>query len=105
MNRIHAFVLAPALALLLGISPVAADPAGTPVWRGAEPAVAWHTVRKKEGDMTLEQAVDQVRAETGGRILAAETVEIEGRRVHRIRVLTPDHRVRVIEVDADKGRR
>jgi len=49
---------------------------------------------------TLEQAVEEVRAETGGRILSAETVTKKGRTVHRIKVLTPDHRVRVVNVEA-----
>jgi len=54
--------------------------------------------------ITLEQAVAQVRKETGGRILAAETVQENGRRVHRIKVLTPDHSVRTIRIDAGNGR-
>ncbi len=54
--------------------------------------------------ITLEQAVAQVRKETGGRILAAETVEENGRRVHRIKVLTPNHSVRTVRIDAGNGR-
>lgn len=47
-------------------------------------------------DLSLDQAVEQVRRETGGRILSAETVHENGKAVHRIKVLTRDHRVRVI---------
>lgn len=54
--------------------------------------------------VTLEQAVAQVRQETGGRILAAETVRENGRRVHRIKVLTPDRSVRTVRIDAGNGR-
>lgn len=49
---------------------------------------------------SLDAAVAQVRRETGGRILSAETVSRQGRRVHRIKVLTPDNRVRIVNIDA-----
>ncbi|MDD3519560.1 MAG: hypothetical protein PHQ14_14525 [Chromatiales bacterium] len=52
--------------------------------------------------VTLDQAVEQVRRQTGGRVLSAETVDAGGRRVHRIKVLTPDQRVRVVTVDAGR---
>ncbi|HDP89284.1 MAG TPA: hypothetical protein ENN42_04910 [Thioalkalivibrio sp.] len=62
-------------------------------------------MRQQSAGLSLEQAVEQVRAETGGRILSAETVTRNGRRVHLIKVLTPDHRVRVVHVDATPNRR
>jgi len=49
---------------------------------------------------TLNEAVQQVQQQTGGRILSAQTVRQGGRSVHRIKVLTPSGRVRVIIVDA-----
>lgn len=52
--------------------------------------------------MSLDAAVAQVRRETGGRILSAETVNKGGHRVHRIKVLTPDKRVRIINVNAGR---
>jgi uncharacterized membrane protein YkoI len=52
--------------------------------------------------MSLNAAVAQVQRETGGRILSAETVNQGGHRVHRIKVLTPDKRVRIINVDAGR---
>ena len=51
--------------------------------------------------MSLDQAVAQVRQQTGGRILAAETVTVNGQRMYRIKVLTPDHKVRIILIRAD----
>jgi len=53
--------------------------------------------------MSLNQAVQQVQQQTGGRVLSAETVRQGGRLVHRIKVLTPSGQVRVVTVDA--GRR
>ena len=52
--------------------------------------------------MSLNQAVQQVQRDTGGRILSAETVDQGGRRVHRIKVLLPSGRVRVVTVDAGR---
>lgn len=49
---------------------------------------------------TLDQAVQQVRRTTNGRVLSAQTVTRQGRRVHRIKVLTDDGRVRTIEMSA-----
>jgi len=51
--------------------------------------------------VSLNQAVQQVQQQTGGRILSADTVNRGGRRVHRIKVLTPSGQVRVYTVDAD----
>lgn len=51
--------------------------------------------------VTLDQAVAQVKQQTGGRILTAETKNRDGQPVHRIKVLMPDGRVRVIYVDAN----
>lgn len=69
----------------------------------AAPAAAAQRVAAVTG-ITLEQAVAQVRRDTGGRILAAETVQENGRRVHRIKVLTPDNSVRMLSIDAGGAR-
>jgi len=50
--------------------------------------------------MSLDQAVNQVRRETGGRILSAKTVTENGRRVHRIKVLMPSGRVKIVRKPA-----
>ena len=49
---------------------------------------------------TLDEAVARIRRETGGRILRAETITRAGERVHRIKVLLPDGRVKVFIVRA-----
>lgn len=46
---------------------------------------------------SLDESVRRVERETGGRILSAETVRAGDREIHRIKVLTPDGRVRVIQ--------
>lgn len=58
----------------------------------------------QQGDaVSLEEAAARVRAQTGGRILAAETRGRGADRVHRIKVLTGDNRVRIILVDPRTG--
>ncbi|HHH44560.1 MAG TPA: hypothetical protein ENK49_10520 [Gammaproteobacteria bacterium] len=82
------------LAALLAAGPAQARPGGEDqVYRPA-PGATGHR------DQSLDAAVAQVRRETGGRILSAQTVTRDGRRVHRIKVLTHERRVRVIYVDS-----
>ncbi|MBT2117307.1 hypothetical protein KK141_02345 [Dyella sp. LX-66] len=59
----------------------------------------------QEPSMTLEQAVNQVQQETGGKVLSASTVR-RGRNAfeHRIKVLTPSGHVRVVTVNTEAGK-
>ncbi len=54
--------------------------------------------------VSLNQAVEMVREQSGGRVLRAETVRQGDREVHRIRVLVREGQVRVYRVDAATGR-
>ncbi|MDJ0906035.1 MAG: hypothetical protein QNI96_08460 [Woeseiaceae bacterium] len=51
---------------------------------------------------TLSEAVEQVRRQTGGRILSAETKVSGGREVHHIKVLTKDGKVKTHKVQGRK---
>ena len=51
---------------------------------------------------SLSQAVEQVRRQTGGRILSAETRIEGGREVHHIKVLTEDGKVKTHKVPGRK---
>lgn len=51
----------------------------------------------------LNEAVQQVQRETGGRVLSADTVNQGGRNVHRVKVLLPSGQVRVVTVGAQSG--
>ena len=55
--------------------------------------------------MSLSEAVEQVRRDTGGKILSARTEEKGNREVHVIKVLTPEGRVRTIRVPGDPVKR
>jgi hypothetical protein len=54
------------------------------------------------GGMSLSEAVEQVRRQTGGRILSAETKMQGNREVHHIKVLTKDGKVKTHKVQGRK---
>lgn len=55
---------------------------------------------------SLGKAVEQVQRESGGKVISANTVQKGDRRVHNIRVLTPEGRVKRYRVDAgENGKR
>lgn len=79
-------------AMALGpVSAVADDPEG----------VVLRLAQNDDGK-TLSQAVEQVRGQTGGRILSAETKVQGNREVHHIKVLTKDGKVKTHKI---QGRR
>ncbi|MES9824966.1 MAG: PepSY domain-containing protein [Candidatus Thiodiazotropha endolucinida] len=58
-----------------------------------------------KGDMSLDQAVEQAKQRLGGRVISAETRERDGKRVHNVRILTKDGKVRRLRINAEGGRR
>jgi len=52
----------------------------------------------------LDESVNMIRDRTGGRVLSAKTRKSDGRRIHHIRVLTPEGKVRRFRLDAKTGR-
>ena len=52
------------------------------------------------GDVSLDEAVAQARRQHNGKVLAAETVRKDGRKEHRIKILTKDGRVKRTRIDA-----
>jgi uncharacterized membrane protein YkoI len=54
------------------------------------------------GGKSLSEAISQVRRQTGGQILSAETRVSGNREVHHIKVLTKDGKVKTVKV---QGRR
>lgn len=88
MKRLTTLIL---ILLAIGVGTATAAPS----WPGSLQKVA-----RQSSGISLEEAAEQVRQQTGGRILSAKTVKKNGRRVHRIKVLTPNHRVVIREIDA-----
>ncbi|MCG5499344.1 PepSY domain-containing protein [Ectothiorhodospira lacustris] len=89
----------PCLALSLSM----AFPAGAATLVESSRAAFLFPVQEQSSELSLDEAVALVQAGTGGRVLSAETQTQNGRRVHRIRILTDDQRVRNILVDAVTG--
>lgn len=49
---------------------------------------------------TMKEAIEQVERDTGGKVLAADTIRTRGTVVYRIKVLMPDGRVRIFQIPA-----
>lgn len=56
----------------------------------------------QNGGKSLSEAVEQVRRQTNGRIISAETKVKNGREVHHIKVLTKDGKVKTHKVQGRK---
>lgn len=54
---------------------------------------------EKQAPMSLEQAASMAKSRTGGRVLSAEKREVDGRLRYRIKILTPEGRIRSIYID------
>jgi hypothetical protein len=54
--------------------------------------------------LTLQQAIAKVERETRAKVLSAETKHYGRRTIYRIKVLTREGKVRVIEVPDDDGK-
>jgi hypothetical protein len=84
------------VALALGCALLCAAPAFArkPPPRSAPTSAPAHPV-------TLEQAVKQVQGQTHGHILATDTVTRGKTNVYRIKVLTPQGQVRVVQMHSN----
>ena len=51
----------------------------------------------------LDSAVERIRKKTGGRVLHAETMNNQGNREHRVRIITDRGEVKRYRVDAGSG--
>ena len=69
----------------------------------AQNAASERRIQTAQNDgMSLSDAVEQVRRQTDGRIISAETRTSNGREVHYIKVLTKDGKVKTHKI---QGRR
>lgn len=65
-------------------------------------AVTVHIPLSYAAELSAQEAVDRVQQETGGKVLNVQTLRMGKRKIYRIKVLTPNGQVRVIEVQADQ---
>ena len=67
------------------------------VWAQTPPPKAPERARGEKG--SLPDSVRRVERQTGGEVLRAEPMQRDGREVYRLKVLTSDGRVRVVQED------
>ena len=63
-------------------------------------AILAASVAAKNAPMTLQEAIAKVERETGAKVLSAETKHASKQTVYRIKVLTRQGQVKIIEVPA-----
>jgi hypothetical protein len=85
------------VALLL-LPAVATDALAAPSWARAAPAQVEPQSLVKPPGISLEQATNMVRRETGGRVLSAAPTDRGG---YEVRVLVDGKRVKNVYVDSD----
>ena len=86
------------LALLLVTAPAQA------ARHAHQPIVVAQRDQGGNGGISLDQAVAQARQQHQGKVLSAETVRVDGRKVYRIKILTKNGRVKRTQIDARSGR-
>lgn len=57
-----------------------------------------YRVAQANGCLSLSEAIEQVRQQTGGRILSAKTKVSGNREIHHIKVLTKDGKVKTFDI-------
>jgi hypothetical protein len=80
--------------------------AGLLAWAAMTPAEAWrdgHSPRQERS--SLDEAVSNVRRDTGGRVLSAEKRERGRGTTYRIKVLMPNASVRSFDVETQERER
>ena len=54
-------------------------------------------------EISLQEAVAQAQKETQGKVLSAQTLTVGKRKVYRIKTITRDGRVRIVQVPAEQN--
>lgn len=57
-------------------------------------------IQLAQNGQSLDSAVQSIKQQTGGRILSAKTVNVNGARVYKIKVLLPSGKVQTFTVSA-----
>jgi len=91
------------LILLLATGPVAAAPFHHST-NHHYPLLIAQRDHGGNGGISLDEAVRQARKRHNGKVLSAETTRVDGRKVHRIKILTQDGRVKRMTIDAGSGK-
>jgi len=57
------------------------------------------------GGISLDQAIAKARQSNKDKVLSAETIRKDGRKIYRIKILTKDGRVKRTRIDARTGKK
>jgi len=95
-TRLSKLLLPTLVALALTGAAHAGGRGGQP---SSPPATANHDLGNPRPVTTLPDSVRRVERQTGGEVLRAEPMQQDGREVYRLKVLTRDGRVRVVQDD------
>lgn len=93
------------LPLSLAIALAIAGLGGVSAWTNSLAATEKSSAHKDKGrdhddtDHTLPASVRRIERETGGQVLRAQPIERDGREIYRVKIVTPQGRVRVVEED------
>ena len=85
------------LILLLATGPILAAPFHYPALLIAQRGHGGN------GGISLNEAIAQARQHNSGKVLSAEAIRVDGRKVYRIKILTKDGRVKRTRIDALTG--
>jgi hypothetical protein len=86
----------PAIVFALALVALGAEAA----WADRGPrnqAMNAQNIQKVQGNNGLPASVRRIERETGGEVLKAQPIQRDGREVYRVKVLTPQGRIRVVE--------
>jgi uncharacterized membrane protein YkoI len=61
--------------------------------------------QNNNGGISLNQAIEKARQSNKDKVLSAETVQKDGRKIYRIKILTKDGRVKRTRIDARTGKK
>ncbi|MGL6290257.1 MAG: PepSY domain-containing protein [Silanimonas sp.] len=100
MPAFRLLIAALTLALVAGGARAQQDEAPPPPAFDDTPAPSADTRRSE-----LPESVLRAERQTGGEVLRAESMQRDGREVYRLKVLTPDGRVRIMRDDPRERRR
>lgn len=65
-------------------------------------AAALFAVAVHARELSVQEAVAQAQRDTNGKVLSVQTLTIGKRKVYRIKVLTHDGQVRIVQVQAEQ---
>ena len=61
------------------------------------------TAPSAHAELSMQQAIEKAQRDTNGKVLSAEPVQVGKKKIYRIKVLTRDGQVRVVQVPADES--